>query len=665
MAASTKAMGIPAAEVGTKWSSMLSNLSSNSKATQETFKELGMDQKQWFAALQESKNTGSNAPVLRFLRELDSRLQKSGNSAKQSLQLFGTEGMMLGGQLGAILPKYDSLLQKSQAAYDANTRLTEEYKRQTDTLNSMLEGIGAKFDAIGVKMGNTMLPVVKDVAYQVDQMMAKLMSGDLSGAFDQAYQALKSYDWVGAGTSIANSIYGGLLSLIAYNQHVFTTIGNDIANYDWRGLGSKISDFVSKGLQDIKTEATRLFNNMSSWVNAGNAQSLGETIGHGLVNAAKSIISAGMDIVGWLKQNVTVANVQTAFAALGSLIDLGIKAGKSFLDGIYKSVKEDTGSYFEGIYTAMVKLKTDIVELGKEIGKAGITWVVTQLDEVIAAIAGKLNPYLEKVNSIFGTNYAMPTSSGFTTYKTDVSGKYQQVKEDAYALGGAIYNVGGQNQSKINNMAFAQDAGIASFMGKPYDYMAYAKQQGIPYDTALANAYKLLTGEDSLNTEYAKKMYGGTTTGNLGTSTGNSLDVFSNLPPGIAQALGMSNVRNTATYPTATNNAATSALASQWTGGTVPVFVTNWGEGGSGTGVNAVAGTNSYGQSVNANGLPVGKFDSAKINTSGPGIGMVANNADFEDAICQVDIFGMTPGLGEALMESGALKPNAHPTPRR
>jgi TP901 family phage tail tape measure protein len=368
LAAATKSSGIEAAEVGTQWGSLVKNLSSSGKNTALAFEQLGMSQEEWFAALQDSKNTGSNAPVLKFLGKLDKALKASDNSAEQSMQLFGSYGMILGGSIAQVIGKYDTLRVSSQKAFDDGVRLTQEYERMTNTMNSMMEAIGAKFSAIGIQIGTALLGPLQDATYQFDQFLGHIMQGQYGDAFKGLYDSILNYNWFGAGVQIVSMIVAGLSGLAQFAGQAIFQLANALITHDWIGSGRSIASQIVSGLSGIGEMARGALSDISSWVNSGGARSAGENLANWVINGAQAVFGAGVDLLGWLRQNLTAGKVSgivnTAFSMGSELVKLGVKAGSDFVGGIYKAVTDAGGSYFSGISTAAGKVIEDIKKLG-------------------------------------------------------------------------------------------------------------------------------------------------------------------------------------------------------------------------------------------------------------------------------------------------------------
>ena len=682
LAAATKSAGIAAAEVGTQWSSLTRNLAGGSKESAAAFEELGMSQDDWFKAMQDSKNTGSNAPVLKFLKELDSRLQKSDNSAKLSMQLYGSYGAVLGGSMSQVISKYDELVVKSQTAYDENVRLTQEYERMTNTMNSMLDAIGAKFNAVGVQLGTALLAPLQDATYQFDQFLGRVMQGDLGGAFYNLYSAVFNYDWFGAGAQIASMIASGLGTLAEATGQALYQLANVILTHDWIGSGRSIASQIVSGLSNIGTMARGALDDISSWVSSGGARSAGESLANWIISGAQSVFGAGVDLLGWLRNNLTMDKVsgivRSAFEMGSELVSLGVQVGSDFLSGISTAISDKAGNYFSGIKTAASELVGDISNLGVNVARAGMDLVIKAVDGVLATIAGVLNPILAVANQIAGTNYSVPTSTGWSAGSYDVGGAWSQFTTGLGELGSAANPFGGGMVNPTSTSPF-----LSQYKNVENDPMALFRAYaaaGMTYEQAMAQFNRDLKGkvfQTSSNfnlpsEQVLRPLFGG------GTSTGSGIinnATSSLLSGGAGNPFGFG-LWNSSNVPWAAGGAAaagattgaTSALASQWTGGTVPVFVTNWeGAAGAAAAGTATTSVNKYGQTVDANGLPVGKFDASKINTTGPGIGMVATEGGkgqayanrLEIDTCEIDSFGMTPGLGAELAASGAWRPNA------
>ena len=682
LAATTKSAGIAAAEVGTQWSSLTRNLAGGSKESAAAFEELGMSQDDWFKAMQDSKNTGSNAPVLRFLKELDSRLQKSDNSAKLSMQLYGSYGAVLGGSMSQVISKYDELVVKSQKAYDENVRITQEYERMTDTMNSMLDAIGAKFNAVGVQLGTALLAPLQDATYQFDQFLGRVMQGDLGGAFYNLYSAIFNYDWFGAGAQVASMIASGLGTLAEATGQALYQLANVILTHDWIGSGRSIASQIVSGLSNIGSMARGALDDISSWVNSGGAKAAGENLGNWIISGAQSVFGAGVDLLGWLRNNLTMDKVsgivRSAFEMGSELVSLGVQVGSDFLSGISTAISDKAGNYFSGIKTAASELVGDISNFGVNVARAGMDLVIRAADGVMATIAGVLNPILAVANKVAGTNYSVPTSTGLSAGDYDVAGSWGQMMGGFSNLGDAIDPFGGRSYNVNSNSPFLSQ--YANLENDPMAlFKAYAAA-GMTYEQAMAQfnrdkkAKVFQTTEDfNLPAEkFLRPLFGGGTATSGGGVANNVTSALLSGGVGNPFGFGMWNASN---VPWAVGGAAAGAtagaaanLASEWTGGTVPVFVTNWeGAAGAAAAGTATTSVNKYGQTVDANGLPVGKFDASKINTTGPGIGMVATEggkgkayADrLEIDTCEIDSFGMTPGLGAELAASGAWRPNA------
>ena len=683
LAAATKSSGIEAAEVGTQWSSLTRNLASGSKESAAAFRELGMSQEDWFAAMQESKNTGSNAPVLRFLRELDTRLQKSDKSAQLSMQLYGSYGAVLGGSMGQVLSKYDQLNASSQQAYTNGVRLTQEYDRMTNTMGSMMTAIGAKFNAIGTQMGTVLLAPLQDATYQFDQFLGKVMQADFAGAWRGAYDALLNYDWFGAGVSIVSMIASGLSSLASFAANAIAQLGVSLLSHDWIGSGRSIASQIVSGMSNIGTMARSTLDDISSWVSSGGARSAGQSLAQWIIDGAQAVFGAGVDLLGWLRTNLTMEKVsgivRSAFSMTGELIQLGIQVGTDFIGGITDAISSSAGSYFSGIKTAAGELVGDISNLGVNVARAGMDLVIRAVDGVLATIAGVLNPILATVNQFTGSNYSVPTSTGWSAGEYDVGAALGQVGSGLGQLGSALNPFGGGMVNPTSQSQF-----LSQYRNLENDPMALFRAYaaaGMTYEEAMAqfnrdrkaNVFQTSSNFNLPSEQVLRPLFGG------GTATGGGVvnNTTSSLLSGGAGnpfGFGLWNASNVPWATGGTSGATAGAaanLASQWTGGTVPVFVTNW-EGAAnaaGAGGGTAATTiNKYGQTVDAAGNPVGKFDASKINNTGPGIGMVkteggSSTAAYADRLnidtCEIDSFGMTPGLGLELANSGAWRPNA------
>lgn len=685
LAAATKSSGIEAAEVGTQWGSLVKNLSSSSKNAALAFEQLGMSQEDWFAALQESKNTGSNAPVLRFLGKLDKALKASDNSAEQSMQLFGSYGMILGGSIAQVIGKYDELNVSSQKAYDDGVRLTQEYERMTDTMNSMTDALKAKFDAIGTQIGTVLLGPIQDLTYQIDQFLGSIMQKDMGGAFYNLYAAALNYDWFGAGATIANAIVSGLGLLASAAGQAVYQLANALVTHDWIGSGRDIASRIVSGFSNIGSMARGALGDISDWVNSGGAKSAGESLANWVIQGAQSVFGAGVDLLGWLRNNLTVDKVSGivsgAFEMGGELISLGVQAGSDFISGITKAISDSAGNYFSGIKTAASDLVGDISNFGVNIAKAGMDLVIRAADGVMATIAGVLNPILAIANKVAGTNYSVPTSTGMSVGDYDVGGSWNQMMGGLGELGSAMNPFGGGMVNPTSSNPY-----LSLYQNLENDPMALFRAYaaaGMTYEQAMEQFNrdrkgKVFQTSSSFNLpseQVLRPLFGAGQSSGVGIN--NATSSLLSGGAGNPFGFGLWNAGNVpwaaggAAASTATSGAA-SALEKDWGKGTVPVHVTNWPEGFGAGGVTAggtkIAGVNSYGQAVDENGLPVGKFDASKINTSGPGIGMVkteggSSTAAYADRLnidtCEIDSFGMTPGLGLELANSGAWRPNA------
>ena len=673
LAAATKSSGIEAAEVGTQWSSLTRNLMSNSEDTVMAFQELGMSQEDYFAALRESKNTGSNAPVLKFLVELDKRLQKSNDSAKLSAQLYGSYGATLGGSIAQVVAKYDQLTVSSQKAYDDNVRLTQEYERMTNTMNSLMDAIGAKFNAIAVKLGTVLLAPIQDATYQLDQFLGKLMMGDMAGAWKGLYDALLNYDWVGAGVTIVSAIGSGLMGLASFMVNAVVQAAAALLTHDWVGSGRSIADKVVSGFQSIQSGISGVMSNFSSWVSSGGARTLGENLGNWIVSGLQSVWSAGVDLYGWLSKNITADKItgvlRSAFTGLTEIAKLGIQAGQDFLSGLGKALTDGASAAWGNALSKGSQLVTDATRLGQTLANALTTGIaqaanaalnplITQFNNMMATIGqyssklGITMPQLQPLQ-LQGTNYG---GAG-----TDYRGAYSTMKDNLF--GGGMVNQGA-------NSPYA--TGYASLEDDPTILFKQYAAAGMTFDEAMAQFNRdkkagvfRTTDEFSLPSEqFLKPLFGA----GAAATTGNPLDAFSNLNPALALSLGLSGARNTAKYTTSAGTSGAGAmtnLANQWGGGVVPVFVTNWGDGGAG-GASATGGATGGTPGTTTGGL----FNAAKLaSVTSAGIGRVADtsgNVAYKDIvqasaegteICMVDEFGMTPGLGKALAEGGVWKP--------
>lgn len=665
LTAATKASGIEAAEVGTQWSSLTRNLSSQTEGAAAAFTELGMSQEDWFKALQESKNTGSNAPVLRFLSQLDGALKKSDNSAKLSMQLFGSYGALLGGSIAQVIAKNDQLVVSSQKAYDENLRIEQEYSRMTDTMGSMLDAIGAKFNAIGVRMGTVLLKPIQDATYQFDQFLGKVMQGDFAGAWKGMYDAVLDYDWVGAGMSIASMVASGLAGLASFAANAVAQLGYSLLTHDWIASGRSIADQIVSGLSSIGSSAQSILGNISSWVNSGGARAAGQNLANWIIDGAQAVFGAGVDLLAWLRANLTMDKVagivRTAFNMGSQLINLGIQAGKDFVGGIGSAITEQAGDAWGKLTKTAYDLVDDFTKVGQALANALTAGIAS-------AINTALNPVITKVNEMFSGINQYSSKLGVTMPQfqpIQLSGtNYGGVGTDYMAQWNNMNSNLKQNvtsmfagNSKVSgNAALMTAAGTAINNKDPYTFFKEAGAQGMSFNetyAAFLQSGNSMTQNNPLNKAQAAQSWGA----------------------GLSEAKKMSGYgTQTGTSSTAASQAATAdamkTMADKWTSGVVPVEVTNWpsGFGTGAAGGTAATGVNKYGQTVDANGLPVGKFDASKINTSGPGIGMVkteggSSTASYANRLeidtCEIDSFGMTPGLGAELAASGAWRPNA------
>lgn len=668
LTAATKASGIEAAEVGTQWSSLTRNLSSQTEGAAAAFEELGMSQDDWFKALQESKNTGSNAPVLRFLTQLDGALKKSDNSAKLSMQLFGSYGALLGGSIAQVVAKNDQLVISSQKAYDENVRIEQEYARMTDTMGSMLDAIGAKFNAIGVRMGTVLLKPIQDATYQFDQFLGKVMQGDFAGAWRGMYDAILDYDWVGAGMNIASMVASGLSGLASFAANAVAQLGYSLLTHDWIASGRSIADQIISGLSSIGGMAQSALGNISSWVNSGGATSAGRNLANWIIDGAQAVFGAGVDLLGWLRANLTMDKVagivRTAFNMGSELINLGIQAGKDFVGGIGSSITEHASETWGKLTKTAYDLVDDFTKVGQALANALTAGIASAMNTA-------LNPVITKINDLFsGINQyssklgvTMPQFSPLalsgTNYGgvgTDYNKYWQETKSDFKQNTASLLS----GSSKSDNTALAGATTYAINNKDPYAFFKEAGAQGMSYKEAMGIFNKTkgaMTQNQPLNLQSAAQAWG------EGMSGAKLMSGYG------TQTSGTSAGSATQAADTAD---ALKTMANTWSGGVVPVEVQNWpagfgtGAGGVTAGGTKIAGVNSYGQTVDANGLPVGKFDASKINTSGPGIGMVGSMSSttpyanrLEVDTCEIDNFGMTPGLGAELAASGAWRPNA------
>jgi TP901 family phage tail tape measure protein len=669
LAAATKQSGIEASEVGTQWGSLTRNLASHSEATQAAYAALGLKQSDYFKALQDSKNTGSNAPVLKFLAELDKRLQKSGNSAQQSMQLFGSYGAILGGSLQQVLSKYEELNTSSQKAYDENARLTVEYERMTGTMNSLLTAIGVKFNAIGVQMGTVLLGPLQDATYQLDQFLGKLMQGDMAGAWKGLYDALLNYNWVGAGMSIAGMVASGLSGIASFAAQAIAQLGVALLTHDWIGSGRSIAQQVLNGFNYVREGISGVLSGLSSWVSSGGATQAGQNLGNWIIDGIQSVFSAGVDLYSWLKTNLTVekigALVRDGLTGIKDLAKLGAQAGADFLGGIGTAITAHAGD----IWGNLTKTAYDLVDDFTKVGQA----LVNALTSGIASgINSALNPVITKVNEILGginqysskLGVTMPTFSPIALSGTNLGGvgtdyaKYYQEAKANYKQNTAQIFAG--NTQVSGNESLMGAATKAMAVKDPYLFFKEAGAQGMSYNQTLAAFRQTgdsMTQNNSLNLGDAAKAWGEGMAGAKlmgGKDYGTGTEIAGETTP--TEAVTAESVKK---------------MADTWSGGVVPVEVQNWPDGfgaGKAAGGTAATSVNKYGQTVDSNGLPIGKFDASKINNTGPGIGMVKTeggdtNASYANRLeidtCEIDSFGMTPGLGKELAASGAWRPNA------
>jgi hypothetical protein len=355
-------------------------------------------------------------------------------------------------------------------------------------------------------------------------------------------------------------------------------LANTILTHDWIGSGRSIASQIVSGLSNIGSMARGALDDISSWVSSGGARSAGENLANWIINGAQAVFGAGVDLLGWLRTNLTMDKVRgivsTAFNMGSELVKLGVQAGTDFIGGISKAVTDSAGGYFEGVMTAGRKLVTDIKGLGVDIAKAGVNWVIDAIDGVIASLSGALAPIITAFNQLTGKNVTLPTSSGISKYEgVDVAGKWDATKQSFGNFTNALNPF--EYAKKQAEMQQAQTYGLTGVQGDPLAAIRQLAAQGVPYNEALKMAKSTVQNNSAPDSEYLKAYEQAYNAANMGSATsamfgqqgGFGLWNASNIPGGAAGTLASK---------TATDKSAVSALEKDWGKGVVPVSVTNW-----------------------------------------------------------------------------------------
>ena len=556
----------------------------------------------------------------------------------------------------------------------------------------------------------TLKPVLDDISKGITEAMGKLTqmftSIDFGGILSGIQSKLASIDWGG--------IVSGLMNYLSIaGPMIVDALGNAVSgimNYDWESLFSKVYPAVKNAFSKVGDAI--LAQPWASW--AGRAADL---LGQGL----QAAITAATDVGKWILDKInsvgTGGFVEAGRKFAGWVVDgLGkiatlvsqnwagwIAGGIQFVGTIVTAV----GSFAAGIVTelgARIKEKATgiwdgLMAYGSSVAGAAKTFGANLVDGIGMGIASGVNAAFQPVtdflnsaarlsNQILGTN--------FSEISLNVgSGNFYGTSGDAVGTGkdlvGAVFkpvtdwvNAGGGSPSPmvpaqgIGGLTQGQTLGYKN-TGNMAGFLTEMGKLGKTFDQALV-AMRQVNFEGINMAESAMRAAWGAGRGQfLGAVTGNSSIAW--------DKNGLPAPTSTVTASGAT--AASAPAGSAWnasggilamlnqgkgnsivpgaygvTGGVIDgtkVFVTNWpaafGSGGKGGAMGCAVQSVDY-------GFGDGTKFTGNVTPGGPGIGMVGStsaNAAYANRLeidtCEIDEFGMTPGLGKELAAAGVWKP--------
>jgi hypothetical protein len=495
-------------------------------------------------------------------------------------------------------------------------------------------------------LGDNLLAPLTGGLTQVADLLALTSKGDWAGAFDKISASISSINWGGIMEGAQAAIQGALAALQGMDWSRLA-IGALDAIYD---LGRQVADALGR----------------INWSSAAN------TAIQAMAGAFRTAINVSLDIGSWIAaklRTIDSTSVRVFGQQLGSALVGAIQTSITEIGKLFQDLPGMVSKWFGN----MSSISSDLARIGGEFVKGISDPIITGmkllgatvLDSVSGAIAGGLNAMggivETAVNAIL---------DGVQSIVRTVGGAYVKLDE---LTGGRLpdYDLTGYTRPEFSVLKSATGTDFRGSLGGGSDLfsttLARMRSSGQTYSYlgavgALENVIKQPLSQSQLAQVAAIWPKSGTVTPTPGAAvTGNvggyNPSTWLNNLIGLETSMmgGVNPLLPTGGYQTGaaaqSNAASVASLGGQWTGGVVPVYVTNMGAGGMG------GSGGSYGANY---GYGTPKQFTGNVTPGGPGIGAVSTEGEFtsvEIDTCQIDSFGMTPGLGQYLANAGVWKP--------
>lgn len=376
-------------------------------------------------AFAESFKTAPQAAMLAFVRGLEN-IQKSGGSTTETLKTLGLSNERVKVALGALAGDSNKLaeaLNIGNTAWKENTALLEEAEKRYATTDAKLAQMNNAIFAAKTALGDTLLPVVAQVAEAMIPLIQKV--GEAIKWFQSLNPTIKSLIVIFTTTFAL----GGPI-LLAFSAFVaaIATIGAPIL------IGGAIISGLVAGLTWVIT----------NW----------ESLKQGAIDLWNSMLKA---IVGNIQANVK--NIQDAWASLkGKVLGIveamigGISATFDKLTKIATTVKDFTSGvlgYFKGMYEEAVG-HSIIPDMVDDIGAEFMRLDAVMVNPVEAAT----NKVLQSFNEM---RAAMKAGGGMPSMEmgggSPLAGTTAQVKDDISEWNKLVTSFKFTTQDAMQNLA--------------------------------------------------------------------------------------------------------------------------------------------------------------------------------------------------------------------
>jgi TP901 family phage tail tape measure protein len=660
-----------------------------------------------------------NSNLLLTLKKSAEALNKITNStdkATVATTIWGAYGLKSIGSLTGSLGNFDTYY--NDVVEDIKTgsnSMTTEETRMMSTLANHFERAKSIINDFGITIGEvTKGPLMEFFTWfegnakTMSAALKQALSGDLMGAFTTLGPVIQDVmSTLRTTLESAVTSISGLMSGIDLGD-IATRIGDALAD-----LGPKLIDGLGGALSEIgKLPWESYFKKALSAAEKAFA-SIGEAIlkqpwgswanraMNVLGSAMQTAVAGAIDLGGWIQKKLngfspaTFVSAGKTFAGwvidgLSTLADLVSKNWASWIAGgiqLTGTIVTALGSFASGIVTeignritakassvwsGLMSYTGSVVEAAKNLGANIVDGVgmgiASGINSALEPLRNGLNELIRGSNNLLGTNFSEIGSLSVGT------GNFYGTSGNTGAAWNNLTSTA-LSPFKQSQMASNASLGISKYSGDPEGALQALMAQGMSFDEAYNKVISsgIMSSSQTMSYDWYKNKYGMSLSpgGMAGLSTkmqgmGGGSTSWVQAANGITGGKGA--YSSTGGILSLLNQAKGNSIVPggySVTGGVVDgtkVFVTNWpttltGAGGNNGCLPCAIQSVDYGFGDNT------KF-TGSITPGGPGIGMVGSASSttpyanrLEVDTCEIDSFGMTPGLGAELARSGAWAP--------